>query len=179
VAHPEAPDRLVAGIEVGGIHVSDDRGETWTERRDGLQDDIHHVLVCGPDEYVASTGGGLYRTSDAGRSWRRLDTDLDHSYFREAFAADGRLYAAAARHPPPSWGGERGTDAALYESTDGGGSFESVPYPGQPREFVLAWTRLGRGGDLLAGTNAGRLLRRETRAWRRVGQVPASIASLA
>ena len=28
----ETPDRLIAGVEVGGVHISDDQGETWTER---------------------------------------------------------------------------------------------------------------------------------------------------
>ncbi len=178
VAHPAVPDRIVAGIEVGGVHVSDDRGKSWEERREGLHDDIHHVLVCGPDDYVASTGGGLYRTTDAGRAWRRLDDDLDHSYFREVFATDGRLYAAAARRPPPSWGGERGTDAALFESPDGGESFEAVPYPGEPREFVLAWTQLEPGGAVVAGTNAGRLLRRDPDGWHTAGRVPEPVTSL-
>jgi len=86
--HPETPDRVVAGVEVGGVHVSDDQGETWTERRDGVQDDVHHVLVLGADEFVASCGDGLYRTRDTGQSWTRLDTELDHRYFREAFELD-------------------------------------------------------------------------------------------
>ena len=30
--HPDAPERLIAGIEVGGVHVSDDGGETWQSR---------------------------------------------------------------------------------------------------------------------------------------------------
>lgn len=65
-AHPDAPERVIAGIEVGGVHVSDDSGDTWTERRDGLHDDVHPVLVQENDEFVASCGGGLYRTRDAG-----------------------------------------------------------------------------------------------------------------
>ena len=177
--HPDVPERVVAGIEVGGVRVSDDTGETWTERRDGLHDDVHHVLVRGSEEYVASCGGGLYRTRDAGRSWTRLDTDVDHTYFREAFAAGGRLYAAAARSAPPSWGGEHGPDAALFESTDGGDTLESVSYPGEPEEFVLAWTALEDGdGDVLAGTRGGHVLRRADGEWRRVGSVPADIPSL-
>lgn len=28
-------ERVVAGVEVGGVHLSDDGGETWTERRKG------------------------------------------------------------------------------------------------------------------------------------------------
>jgi photosystem II stability/assembly factor-like uncharacterized protein len=175
--HPETPARLIAGVEVGGVHVSEDEGETWTERRDGVHDDVHHVLVLGPEAYVVSTGNGLYRTRDAGQSWTRLDTDLDHRYFREAFAFDGRLYAAAARSSPGTWRGENGADAILVESTDAGETFESVPYPGHPEEVVLAWTTVD--GTVLAGTHEGRLISRESDGtWTEVGQVPAGVRSL-
>ena len=65
--HSETPDRVIAGVEVGGIHISEDQGETWTERRDGVHDDVHHVLILGSDEYAASTGDGLYQTQDTGQ----------------------------------------------------------------------------------------------------------------
>ncbi len=174
--HPDAPDRVVAGVEVGGVHVSEDEGKTWSERHVGVHDDVHHVLVLDTEEYVASCGGGLYRTRDAGRSWTRLGENLDHRYFREAFAADERLYAAAARGPPGTWQGSRGADAALFESMDGGDSFETVPYPGAPEEFVLAWA--SHDGRLLAGTNDGRLLARESDGWTTLGHVPAAVRSL-
>lgn len=179
--HPDSPEVLIAGIEVGGVHVSTDDGETWTERRiTGFDtphsNDVHHVLVLGSERYVASTGSGLYHTTDAGRSWTRLDDEVDHSYFREAFAAGGRLYAAAARDPPPTWGGEHGPDAALFESTDGGDTFDTVSYPGGPNEFVLAWTTLD--GDVLAGTRGGRVLRRVDGEWTTVESVPSDITSL-
>jgi len=175
-AHPDAPDRVVAGVEVGGVHVSEDRGETWTERRDGVQDDVHHVLVVGPEEYVASCGDGLYRTRDAGRSWERLDGDLSHRYFREAIVHDGRLYAAAARSSPGTWNGSAGADGGLFVSDDDGGSFESTTYPGQPREVVLAWAVAG--GRVVAGTNEGRVLEHRDGDWTTAGQVPAGIRSL-
>jgi len=169
-------DRLVAGVEVGGVHVSGDGGETWTERRDGLHDDVHHVLVAG-GTWVVSTGDGLYRTDDDGRTWTRLDGDVDYRYFRAAHVQDGRLYAAAAAGPPPTWEGPRGTDAALFESGDGGESLRTVEYPGAPGEFVLSWATAG--GDLFAGTTAGQLLRRTNGAWLGAGSVSSSVVSLA
>ncbi|WP_254838746.1 WD40/YVTN/BNR-like repeat-containing protein [Natronomonas marina] len=169
-------DRLIAGIEVGGVHVSEDGGETWTERREGLHDDVHHVLVA--DGYwVVSTGDGLYRTDDAGRTWTRLDGDVEGRYFREAAVHDDRLYAAATVGPPPTWDGPRGTDAALYESIDGGETLEPVEYPGAPGEFVLSWA--AAGGEMYAGTTAGQLLRRVDGAWRGAGGVASGVASLA
>ncbi len=194
-AHPDAPARVVAGVEVGGVHVSDDRGETWTERKggvrtseesagssraersDGVHDDVHHVLVRGPDHYVASCGGGLYRTADAGETWTRLDEGVEHTYFREAFAHDGTLYAAAARSSPGTWRGERGADAALFESTDDGDTLESVSYPGGPEEVVLAWTTDGEG-RVVAGTNDGGVIVRSAGEWVAGGRLPEGVASL-
>lgn len=178
--HPDAPERVIAGVEVGGVHVSDDEGETWSERRieafdTSYSNDVHHVLIVERDRYIASNGGGLYRTTDAGRSWTRIDDDIDHSYFREAFIADGRLYAAAARDPPGTWGGELGPDAALFESTDGGNTFDAVSYPGGPEEFVLAWTV---DDAVFAGTRGGWVLRRTDGEWTDVGRLPSSIRSL-
>ncbi|WP_128478231.1 WD40/YVTN/BNR-like repeat-containing protein [Halorussus pelagicus] len=192
-AHPDAPERVVAGVEVGGVHVSDDRSETWTERRSGVHDDVHHILVRGPDHYVASCGGGLYRTRDAGESWVRLDTseqgptstrargddgaDHTHTYFREAFAHDGTLYAAAARSSPGTWQGERGADAALFESENDGDTLDAVAYPGQPEEVVLSWTADDEG-HVVAGTNDGSVVFRSSGDWVEGGEMPAGVASL-
>ena len=168
-------DRLVAGIEVGGVHVSDDGGETWTERRSGLHDDVHHVLVDG-EQWFASTGDGLYRSGDEGRTWRRLDRDLEGRYFRETHCHDGRLFAAATAGPPPTWDGPRDTDAALYESRGDGTTPRPVEYAGGPGEFVLSWATAG--GDIYAGTTAGQVLQRADDGWLGVGGVPSGIASL-
>jgi photosystem II stability/assembly factor-like uncharacterized protein len=173
--HPDAPDRVIAGVEVGGVHISEDRGETWSERSEGVHDDIHHVLVEEPDEYVASTGSGLYQTADVGRSWTRLDRELDHRYFREAISHDGRLYAAAARSSPGTWSGENGADAALFESDDGE-SFERMAYPGGPEEVILAWAVAD--GVVLAGTNNGGVIQRTDVGWEDLGTLPAGVRSL-
>lgn len=135
------------------------------------------MLILGPDEYVDSTGDGLYRTRNAGQSWTRLDTELDHRYFRETFSLNGRLYAAAARSSPGTWSGENGADAILVESTDTGDTFEAISYPGGPEEVVLAWTAVD--GTALAETNDGRFIRHELDGtWTDAGQIPAGIRSL-
>ena len=186
--HPDALDRVVAGVEVGGVHVSDDNGETWAERRedldterdDDLQYDVHHVHVVTADEYVISCGGGLYRTDDVGRSWTRLDGNLPGPYFQEAFSYQGTLYAAAQTLPPTlpmsSEYDNRTVNASLFESTDGGNTFESKPYPGAPNEFIYAWTVADR--RVLAGTTEGRVIVRENDTWITLGHIPGWIRSL-
>lgn len=174
--HPDTPDRVLAGVEVGGVHISDDRGETWRERRNGVHDDVHHVLVRSSTEYIASCGDGLYRTRDVGRNWTRLDEALSHRYFRETIEHDDRLYTAAARSSPGTWNGTCGADAGLFISDDDGDSFRAVSYPGEPREVVLAWTVVN--DHVVAGTNDGSVLRETADAWDIVGQLPTGIRSL-
>ncbi len=164
--HPDAPDRVIAGVEVGGVHVSEDGGETWAERKEGVHDDIHHLLVRGPDEYVASTGRGLYRTRDAGRSWTRLDEGVEQRYFREALDHDGVLYTAAATGSPGAW--PDGAGAAIFEARDGD-RLEPVG-SGDRDDVVLSWAVAD--GTVYAGTSGERLLCRGDDGWEPVGDLP-------
>ncbi|WP_227374490.1 WD40/YVTN/BNR-like repeat-containing protein [Haladaptatus halobius] len=168
--HRGAPDRIVAGIEVGGIHVSDDRGKIWTTRCiDGFDaphtDDIHHVTMEDGETLVASTGSGLYRSTDAGRTWARLDKNHRQRYFREAFVHDGSIYAGGALGSSSSW--EEG-DHALFECHDDG-ALEEVPSP-IPDEVAVGWCAVD--DDVLAATHRGTLLQRQPSGWRAVGTVP-------
>lgn len=174
-AHPDAPNRVVAGVEEGGVHVSEDRGESWTERRDGVQDDVHHVLVLGPETYVASCGDGLYRTRDGGRSWTRLDDALSYRYFREATMHDGRLYCGC-----PLFAGNLGRRVGRgrrYVRLPGrgrvlrAGSRPRRARGGHPRLGDCGWP--ARRGD---GRRPGAL--RGERRGETGGRVPAGIRSL-
>lgn len=180
--HPNAPDRLAVGIEPGGVYLSVDGGETWSERSAGVHDDVHHLLALGADEYVAACGNGLYRTDDAGRTWLRRDTDFRDfwfNYFRETFAHEGTLYAAANGWGPAAPGG------ALFEA--GGDEAERLPYPGEHESFVVSWAL--HDGSVHAGTmtvtdgfgqyEPARVLRREDRGWFEVATVPAGARTMA
>jgi photosystem II stability/assembly factor-like uncharacterized protein len=79
--------RVYAAVEVGGVLVSADSGNTWqlVEGSDGKPDmnrdlgsmihpDVHSITVhpTSSDLVTAATGGGLYRSIDGGRSWKIL-----------------------------------------------------------------------------------------------------------
>lgn len=181
--HPGAPERLAVGIEPGGVYLSVDGGETWSARSDGVHDDVHHLLALDADEYVAACGNGLYRTDDAGRTWRRRDTDFRDfwfNYFRETLRHDGTFYAAANGWGPADPGG------ALFETTDDGDP-RRLPYPGEDESFVVSWAV--HDGTVYAGTmdvtdgfgqhEPARLLRREQHGWFEAGTVPAAARTLA
>jgi photosystem II stability/assembly factor-like uncharacterized protein len=92
-----------------GVHRSDDAGESWTEITDGLPSDFGFAAVAHPHDrdsfYVIPLDAGhgrcmpdghaaVWRTRDAGASWRRLDSGLPHAgaylgVLREGLATDG------------------------------------------------------------------------------------------
>lgn len=187
-AHPDAPDRVFAGVESGGVVVSEDRGETWRECSLGVHDDVHHLLAVGVDTYVAATGNGLYRTTDAGETWLRLDTDhrdFWYDYQRESIVHGGEFVTAALAMGRQDLD-ERG---ALYEGdvTADARSFDRVNHPGDHEAFVVSFA--SDGDDLLAGTmrvrngferrQPARILRREADGWTSIGTMPAAVSSLA
>jgi photosystem II stability/assembly factor-like uncharacterized protein len=77
--------RLYAAVEVGGVLVSDDQGQTWSlaEGSDGkpsfagppepfVYPDVHSIEVhpSSQDLVYAPTGGGFYRSIDGGKTWK-------------------------------------------------------------------------------------------------------------
>ena len=79
--------RAYAAVEVGGVLISGDKGETWqlAEGSDGNPDlegppepliypDVHSLEVhpSSADLVYAPTGGGFYRSNDGGKTWRLL-----------------------------------------------------------------------------------------------------------
>ena len=69
VLDPADPQRLVVGVEVGGVVLSEDGGRTWTMNRPGGNPDLHNI-VAKPDQpgvLFASTGFGRIDRSGAMR----------------------------------------------------------------------------------------------------------------
>lgn len=187
-AHPDAPDRVLAGIESGGVIASEDGGQTWEERSTGVHDDVHHLLAVDAETFVAATGSGLYRTTDAGETWLRLDTDhrdFWHDYHRETIVHDDTFYAAALAMGRE----ELSQRGALFEGdVDADArSWDRVDHPGDTEAFVVSFAT--HDGDLLAGTmrvlngfernQPARVLRRGDDGWETLGEVPAAALSLA
>ncbi|MFC3959621.1 WD40/YVTN/BNR-like repeat-containing protein [Halovivax cerinus] len=176
--HPGAPNRLIAGVEVGGVHVSDDEGETWVARPiEGFDaphtDDVHHLALGDSETIVASTGSGLYRSTDVGRTWRRLDTDHSQRYARESFVHDGDIYAGLAPSSASSWN-EDDADHGLFAARDDE-PLDRLSSP-VPDEVVVGWESLD--DDLLGATHRGTLLGRRDGDWTTIGRIPIPGADL-
>lgn len=71
--HPRRRGRIAAGLAKGGVALSEDGGQTWEARSQGLPDASITALTlvaAKPDTiYAAIPGDGLWKSEDAGQSW--------------------------------------------------------------------------------------------------------------
>ena len=145
------PDRIYAAVEVGGVLVSEDGGRKWklVEGSDGNPDisrkfepivhpDVHSITLhpSSSDLVTAATGGGLFQSTDGGRSWK----NIYRCYIRAVWVdpEDPRHIIAG-----PADGVSR--NGRIEESRDGGKTWQlaskgmNAPWPGHMVErFVQA-----------------------------------------
>ena len=136
---PSQPNIFYMGQVNGGVWKSDDYGRTWTPIFDHESTQSIGAIAVAPSNpniiYVASgeglhrpdlsVGNGIYKSTDAGKTWTHLG--LRDGLQIPALAVDprdpNRLFAAVLGHPyGPNE--ERG----LFRSTDGGQSWQKVIY---------------------------------------------------
>jgi photosystem II stability/assembly factor-like uncharacterized protein len=126
-AEPGNPNRLYAGIEVGGLLVTDDGGKNWRAVTDGLTDlDVHEVLPCANTAglVLAACGDKAFRSRDRGAHWEEI-TPRTHDYGMSLGEdTEGVVYLGSAKGRPNTWLRESGADAAIFLSTDGGAKWD-------------------------------------------------------
>lgn len=139
VGIPSQPNVFYIGVNNGGVWKTTDAGRTWKpifdDQPTGSIGDIAiapsnpNVVYVGSGEGLQrpdlSTGDGMYRSNDAGKTWTHLG--LREGQQIASIAVDpkdeNRLFVAVLGHPyGPNE--ERG----IYRSTDGGKNFERVLY---------------------------------------------------
>jgi hypothetical protein len=140
---PRDPDHLTLAVSCGGVWQTRDAGATWAgtsdgfdagaymppERRyDGNIQDVHRISACAaqPEVLWAQHHGGIYRSGDAGRSWRPLDAPAPSAF--------GFAVAAHPRDPQRAWFVPAHSDQqripvdarmVVNETRDGGASFRT------------------------------------------------------
>ena len=127
-ADNEAPRRLHAAIEVGGMLVSDDGGDHWTAAVSGLDDpDVHQIVPSTHTKgvVVAACGEGIYRSRDRGEHWENV-TPSGARNFGSAVTEDGSgdVYVGLALGRPNTWLRKDRADAAVFVSNDGGAHWD-------------------------------------------------------
>lgn len=136
---PGRPNVFYIGVNNGGVWKTDDYGHTWTPIFDEQPTGSIGTLAVAPSRpdtiYVGSgeglqrpdlsTGDGLYKSTDGGRTWAHLglrDGQQIGSILVDPRDPE-RLYVAVLGHPyGPNE--ERG----VFRSTDGGKTFEKILY---------------------------------------------------
>ncbi|HWO43899.1 MAG TPA: hypothetical protein VNO43_19075 [Candidatus Eisenbacteria bacterium] len=161
-------DRIYAGIEVGGLLVSNDGGRSWQPANDGLRDpDVHEVYPSATRAGVvfAACGEGVFRSFDRGARWEEI-TPKSHDYGMSVVEdASGTLYLGSARGRPNTWLREEGADGAILRSRDAGAHWELVIDGLQGG--VMNMCR-APGGGIIAGTSDGTLLAVDDSGVRRI-----------
>jgi photosystem II stability/assembly factor-like uncharacterized protein len=134
---PNQPNLFYIGAVNGGVWKSDDYGRTWTPIFDQEPTQSIGAIAVAPSDpniiYVASgeglhrpdlsVGNGIYKSTDAGKTWTHLG--LRDGQQIPALAIDPRdpnkLFAAVLGHPyGPN--DERG----IFRSTDGGNTWQKI-----------------------------------------------------
>ena len=115
--------RLFAGIEVAGILVSDDDGQSWQAANDGLTDpDIHQILPSKktPGLVITACGEGVSRSIDRGSHWQKV-TPAGGRTYGNALAEDdnGTIFLGITRDRPRTWTRAGRAHTAIFKSTDG------------------------------------------------------------
>ncbi len=156
---PAEQSRLYAGIEVGGMLVSDDSGHSWTPANNGLTDmDVHEIVASEHNigmVYLAC-GESCFRSADRAAHWENISPKT-HDY-GTAVAEDknGVVYVGCARGRPNLWLREEGADGAIFRSRDKGSNWEKVA--DHLKGGVMHMCPTPDGNGMVAGTSDGNLL---------------------
>ena len=112
IIDPEDHDTVYAGIEIDGMRLSTDGGETWHNRSEGLSSQDIHGLTVVPGEQktlVAATNNDVCITTDM-HQWTPLKVreHFPWPYCRAAFYLNGdnaKVFIGAGNGPPGDQGG--------------------------------------------------------------------------
>lgn len=101
LTHPDQPNTIMIGISCGGMWVSEDNGESWTRKTNGMRagymppelqydgdaQDPHIIVQCRdwPDTLWTQHHSGIFKTTNAGEQWEEFE-DVKPSNFGFACA---------------------------------------------------------------------------------------------
>ena len=154
---PEAESSVLVGVEVGGVLLSDDYGDTWTEMNNGVHVDVHTVRPdpSQPGRLIAVTGGGLYVSQDSGESWKHITEGLGQGYAVGVHINPdraGEVLIATGERPP-------GLNARVYHSLGGGHAWKQIAGSTLPERYDRVPVVLFAEGGAWIATDKGQVFR--------------------
>ena len=178
--HPRRAGVLLVGIELGGLMLSEDAGESWHDHRPGAQRDVHAVVWHPRDDDRAyqAGGGGAARSSDRGRTWWAADAGRERSYCwgLAVDETEDDTWFVSASHGPRAAHGDATADAGVYRWRGDGPWVRmagGLPEPLDDMPYALA----SGGGRLFVGVRSGAIMESDDRG-DRWGQLQVAGASL-
>ena len=168
---PHDSSRLLVGIELGGLMVSEDGGETWHDHRPGAQPDVHALAwhPTAPGRAYEAGGGGAAWSFDGGLTWRPADTGRDRHYtWGLAVDPDDPDCWYVSASPGPRYAHASGRASAHVYRWRGEGPWEALagglPQPLEAMPYALLALR----SRLVAGLADGRAYASEDKgdSWR-------------
>ena len=152
---PHDAERLLVGIELGGLMSSEDGGATFSDHRPGAKLDAHnlawHPRVAGRAYQAAGDGAAWSR--DGGRTWEAADRGRELPYCW-ALAVDPAepecWYVSAASGPRAAHSGDSAR-GRLYR-------WDGFWHALSPSPDSMPYALAVRDGELLAGMADGRIL---------------------
>jgi len=126
------PWTLIDGGPEGGVYKTTDGGDEWEKLGGGLPTGLLGriglaVSPAKPDrvwaqiQAKAEEDGGLYRSDDGGRSWKRVNRN-------HKLRQRGWYYSHLTAHPTEA-NTLFASNTGFYRSTDGGKTFDRIPTP--------------------------------------------------
>lgn len=176
---PGVPESILAGIEVGGVLLSEDYGETWREMNEGLHVDVHTVR---PDpshhgSMMAVTGGGIYASEDGGASWEPRMNGTSQGYAVGLHInphRSGEALVATGERPP-------GLNSHIFHSVDAGRSWKEVRHALLPERYSRVPVLLFADAAVWIATEEGQIFRADDVEgdWSLVCRLPAEVNAAA
>lgn len=139
--NPAEPQLLLVGIELGGVMLSKDGGETWLDHRPQAVKDAHQLAwhPLQTERAYEAGGGGAAWSKDGGMTWRRVDEGREHHYVW-ALAVDpqdpDQWFVSAAYSASGAHHGEGQANAALYRWR-GSGPWRPLPQLAKTKQVML------------------------------------------
>lgn len=158
---PTEPERILAGVELGGVFRSEDGGDTWSRHLRRSLRDCHSLKFHAKDGNYAyqagGSGGGAAMSRDGGQTWKKHKHKLTKSY-GIACAADGEnphIWYTSAGPSPWKTVGEN-PEVYLYRTNEDL-RWEPIGWTNQPlNETPTVMTSIpGSSGELYVGTHKG------------------------
>ena len=153
--HPDDRELMFVLLEHGGVLYSDDGGETWEDRSDGIAyPDMHYIenYPGSKDRYYVSSARGFFRSDDRGKRWRRVEDGMPwaytelHSYSHEWNFLPGqpsRMVVCGAKGSPGVWSRENADPKGHILLSDDGGENWRVASRGLNSELpYMPWVLL-------------------------------------